>query len=169
MSFPHGMSSDGKKTDHRLSVTKVDDDRGVLEAILTDGTTTTQKLAIGADGAASVKVTGSNVQDAEAIPAKLVSSIDSLISAPATGQKTVTATAAELFAGASVRANRRRLMIKNEDPALRLRIGSSSVTQQSGFAVEPLAAVELQFDPGTPVAIYGISEGAALTVSVWEE
>lgn len=56
------MSSDGKKTDHRLSVTRVDDDRGVLEAILTDGTTTTQKLAIGADGAASVKVTGSTVQ-----------------------------------------------------------------------------------------------------------
>jgi hypothetical protein len=61
MSFPHGMSSDGKKTDHRLSMTRVDDDRGVLEAILTDGTMTTQKLAIGADGAASVKLTGSTL------------------------------------------------------------------------------------------------------------
>lgn len=100
---------------------------------------------------------------------QLKGSIASLVAAPTTGQKTVTATAAELFAGVSVRANRRRLRIKNEDPFLRLRIGPSSVTQQNGFPVEPMATVEFDFDPATPVAIFGISEGAALTVSVWEE
>lgn len=99
----------------------------------------------------------------------LTGSIQTLVSAPATGQKTVTATAAELFAGVSVRANRRRLRIKNEDPFLRLRIGPSAVTQQNGFPVEPFSTVEFDFDPATPVVIFGTSEGAALTVSVWEE
>ena len=96
------------------------------------------------------------------------SNIESVTAAPVVGTKTVTATAAEIFAGAVVKANRRKLIIRNEDPALRLRIGPSSVTQQNGYPIEPGGTIEIQFDPATPVAIYAISEGAALSVAVVE-
>ena len=87
---------------------------------------------------------------------------------PVVGVKTVTATAAEIFAGASTKSNRRKLILKNEDPVLRFRIGPSTVTQQNGFPVEPGAVVEIQFDPSTYVPIYAISEGASLQVAVME-
>lgn len=97
-----------------------------------------------------------------------VEDLEATTSAPVTGIKTVTATAAEIFAGASVKANRRKLILKNEDPALRLRIGPSSVTQQNGFPVEPGATVEFRFNPSVAIAIYAISEGANLNVAVME-
>lgn len=84
------------------------------------------------------------------------------------GIKTVTATAAEIFAGASAKANRKKLILKNEDPVLRFRIGSSTVTQQTGFPVEPGAIVELNIDPSVAVPIYAVSEGANLNVAVME-
>lgn len=87
---------------------------------------------------------------------------------PVTGTKTITATAAEVFAGASVLANRSRLVVKNEDPVLRIRVGRSTVTQQTGFPVEPGATVVFKFDPGVAVSIFAISEGASVPVSVWE-
>jgi hypothetical protein len=61
------------------------------------------------------------------------------------------------------------LVVKNEDLVLRFRIGPASVTQQTGFPIEPGATVEFQFDPTIPVAIYAISEGASLKVAVIEE
>jgi hypothetical protein len=87
---------------------------------------------------------------------------------PVTGVKTVTATAAEIFAGTSRLAGRRRMILKNEDPVLRFRIGSSSVTQANGFPVEPLALVILDFDPTVDVPVYAISEGGNLKVAVME-
>jgi len=102
------------------------------------------------------------------IDTTLTGSIESLTTAPVVGVKTVTATAAEIFAGSSAKANRRKLVVKNEDKILRFRIGTDSVTQQNGFPVEPGAIVEIQFDPGTAVAIYGISEGASLSAAVME-
>jgi hypothetical protein len=87
---------------------------------------------------------------------------------PVTGIKTVTATAAEVFAGASRLNNRRRMIIKNEDPILRCRIGSSSVSQQNGFPLEPGATIEMEFEPGVTVPIYAISEGASLQLAVIE-
>lgn len=100
--------------------------------------------------------------------AKLVSSIETVNSAPVVGRKTVTATAAEIFAGGSVKASRRKLVVRNEDPVMRLRVGPSGMTQQNGFPVEPGATVEYQFDPAAAVAVFAISEGASLPVSVWE-
>lgn len=85
-----------------------------------------------------------------------------------TGIKTVTATAAEIFAGATAKVNRKKLILKNEDPVLRFRIGLSTVTQQTGFPVEPGAIVELDIDPSVAVPIYAISEGANLNVAVME-
>lgn len=93
---------------------------------------------------------------------------DTVVAAPVTGIKTVTATAAELFAGASRLAGRRKMVVKNEHPSLRVRIGPAGVTQQNGFPVEPGAAISLNFDIGTAVPIYGISEGTSLEVSVVE-
>jgi len=91
-----------------------------------------------------------------------------ITAAPVVGMKTITATAAEIFAGASRRANRRSMILKNEDPVLRFRVGPSSVTQQNGFPVEPGAVIEFQFDPAVVVPIFAISEGANLNVVVME-
>jgi hypothetical protein len=96
------------------------------------------------------------------------SNISSVASALVVGAKTVIATAAELFAGGSAKTTRRQLIIRNEDPALRLRVGPSSVTQQNGYPIEPGGTLEISFDPATAVAIYGISEGAGLQVEVTE-
>lgn len=107
------------------------------------------------------KVTG-------ALRTELTGSIETVNDNPVTGIKTVTATAAEIFAGGSAKTNRRKLIVKNEDQLLRLRIGKSDVTQQNGYPVEPGATVEFQFDPEVAVPIYAISEGANLEVAVME-
>ena len=129
-----------------------------------------------ATGTAGLQVAGSDGTNAQILKTNadgelittLSGSIESLTTAPVVGVKTVTATAAEIFAGSSAKANRRKLVVKNEDKILRFRIGADSVTQQNGFPVEPGAIVEIQFDPGTAVAIYGISEGASLSAAVME-
>lgn len=129
-----------------------------------------------ATGTEGLQVAGSDGTNAQILKTNangellttLTGSIESLTTDPVVGVKTVTATAAEIFAGSSAKANRRKLVVKNEDKILRFRIGASSVTQQNGFPVEPGAIVEIQFDPGTAVAIYGISEGASLSAAVME-
>ena len=93
---------------------------------------------------------------------------DNVTNTPVTGLKTVVATAAAIFAGASVLANRKQLSIRNDDAAIRIRVGPAGVTQQSGFPVEPGACAEFVFDAATAKAIYAISEGAAVQVEVWE-
>jgi len=100
--------------------------------------------------------------------ARLTGSIETINTNPVVGVKTVTATAASIFAGGSVKSNRRKLILRNEDPVLRFRIGPSTVTQQNGFPVEPGAVVIIPFDPAVIVPIYAISEGASLQVSVME-
>lgn len=90
------------------------------------------------------------------------------IRTPVTGVVTITSTAAEIFVGTSRLAGRRKMIIKNEDPVLRIRIGGSNVTQQNGFPIEPGAVFEIDFDPATDVPIYAISEGAEVQVAVME-
>ena len=46
--------------------------------------------------------------------------LNHVISTPVTGVVTVTATAAEIFAGATRLPGRRKMLIKNEDPVLRM-------------------------------------------------
>jgi hypothetical protein len=99
---------------------------------------------------------------------QLSGSIETVVDNPATGIKTITTTAAELFAGAYAKTNRRKLIIKNEDQSLRFRIGKADITQQNGFPVEPGAVVIIPFDPAVIVPIYAISEGASLQASVME-
>ncbi len=87
---------------------------------------------------------------------------------PVTGQVTVTATPAEIFAGGSRLANRRKMVIANTHPVLRCRVGSSTVSQQNGFPLEPGASVEFSFDPAEVVEIYAVSEGTSMEVNVIE-
>lgn len=87
---------------------------------------------------------------------------------PVIGVKSVTATAASIFAGASVLANRKKLILRNEDPAIRCRVGPSTVSQQSGFPIEPGGTLEITFDPVTAISIYAISEGASIQMAVIE-
>jgi len=94
--------------------------------------------------------------------------LNDTVRTPVTGVKTVTATATEIFAGTFRLAGRRKMILKNEDPVLRFRIGPSTVTQQNGFPVEPGAIIEIDFDPSVDVPIYAISEGANLQVAVME-
>ena len=91
-----------------------------------------------------------------------------MVSAPAVGSKTITATAAELFAGASAKAGRRLMIIKNEDQSLRFRVGPSGVTQQTGFPIEPGAVVRIRFDSAIAIPVYAVSEGASIQVTLWE-
>jgi hypothetical protein len=94
--------------------------------------------------------------------------LNHVVATPITGVATVTATAAEIFAGVARLAGRRKMLIKNEDPVLRIRIGGLSVTQQNGFPVEPGAVLELDFDPTNDTPIYAVSEGVAVAVAVME-
>ena len=103
-----------------------------------------------------------------AVVTELSGSIETVVDNPATGIKTITTAAAELFAGAYAKTNRRKLIIKNEDQSLRFRIGKANITQQNGFPVEPGAVVIIPFDPAVIVPIYAISEGASLQASVME-
>ena len=93
---------------------------------------------------------------------------DTVTNNPVTGAKTITSTAAAVFSGASVLAGRKQLGIRNDDTINRIRVGPSVVTQQSGYPVEPGASAEFRFDAATARDIYAISEGAAITVEVWE-
>lgn len=95
-------------------------------------------------------------------------SLNRTVRTPVTGVATVTATAAEIFAGGSRLAERRKMILKNESASQRIRIGSVSITQQNGFPIEPGAVFEIEFDPETDVSIYAISEGNNVEVSVME-
>lgn len=90
------------------------------------------------------------------------------VSEPVTGQVTVTATPAEIFAGGSRLDNRRKMVVTNSHPVLRCRIGGDTVSQQNGFPLEPGSSVEITFDSSEVVEIYAISEGTAMEVNVIE-
>ncbi len=89
-------------------------------------------------------------------------------SAPVTGVKTVTTVVAELFAGASRKAGRSRLTVRNRDAALRIRIGPATITDTTGFGVDPGAVLELDIDPAADVPFYAVSEAGNVSVEVLE-
>lgn len=91
-----------------------------------------------------------------------------LTAPPVTGVKTVTSTPAEVFAGASRLVGRSVLMIRNLHPSLRIRVGSSTVTDETGFGVEPGALIQLRLDPHAEIPIYAVSEAGNVEVEVLE-
>lgn len=89
--------------------------------------------------------------------------------APITGIKKITSVPSEVYAGETPKFLRRKLVIKNEDSVLRIRVGENkSDLQQQGFPVEPGAVVEFPFEFGTNVRLFAVSEGVGVNIAVME-
>ena len=78
----------------------------------------------------------------------------------ATGTKTITATAAAVFAGSSVLANRVFLYVRNLDDSVAILI--------NGRIVEPGEEIKLKFKASESVTIMGQSTGRAVQALVQE-
>ena len=92
--------------------------------------------------------------------------------AGAVGRKTVSTTAAELFAGASRLANRKMIIIQvltEQTSPIYISIGQSGVTTATGFPLEPGDVVTLNFDSAiaSTTAIYAIA-ASDVSVSIME-
>lgn len=82
--------------------------------------------------------------------------------------KTATSVASEVFAGASRLAGRRCVIVKNEHPYLRIRVGGGAVTHKTGVALEPFWVAIFTLDPAVDVPIYVISEAGMAPYGVVE-
>lgn len=83
-----------------------------------------------------------------------------------TGKKTVTATAAAMFAGTAPLANRYKMIVHNTS-ANTVYWGATGVTIETGFPLLPNDVVHFRFEIGTPLVIYFIADGE-FTVGVVE-
>jgi len=92
---------------------------------------------------------------------------DVITVSPVVGEKTITSTAAALFAGASPLASRQFMRVHNLSLEQQILVGPSTVAN-TGFPIEPGGEVLLKFNKEVPVALYGISSGAAAKVRVME-
>ena len=100
------------------------------------------------------------------MPVKLTGNYATIDSAPVVGVKTVSTTAAEIFAGTSRLANRYIMIVYNES-TIPVYWGSSGVTVASGFTLLPQDTIIFQFNPSIATAIYFVSDSNA-TVRVAE-
>jgi len=88
----------------------------------------------------------------------------------ATGQKTVTATPAALFAGGSEMSNRKRMLVRNESTDIRMRYGTGqSNLQEYGYPIDPGEEKKFIFDANTAQTIYGVSEGGEIPAFIEEK
>lgn len=87
---------------------------------------------------------------------------------PLTGTKTVTSTAAEVFAGSSRKTGRSMLYIRNTHDSLAIRIGGSDVTDVKGRRILPQSEEKIEIDPLSDVPLYAISEYGDVKVEVFE-
>jgi hypothetical protein len=79
---------------------------------------------------------------------------------PVAGAKTVSTTAAELFAGASRLTNRYTMSVYNESSST-VYWGPSGVTTVSGYPLLPGDSIIFNFDRATAVAVYFIAAASA--------
>lgn len=86
----------------------------------------------------------------------LMGSYATITTAPVAGAKTVSTTAAELFAGASRLSGRYAMMVYNEGTTPVYWGGSSSVTTSTGFPLLPGDSVTFNFNPSVATPIYFI-------------
>ena len=91
-----------------------------------------------------------------ALQVRSVRRYDAIKSAPVVGVKTVTSTAAEIFAGASRLANRYAMAVYNEG-SQPVYWGGSSVTTSNGFPLLLQDSIVFSFDPNVATAIYMVA------------
>lgn len=93
---------------------------------------------------------------------------DALQQLPITGTKTITSTAAELFAGVSRLSARNQMYIRNKHESIAIRIGDSDITDVKGRRILPNDEVKIGFDPVEEIPLYAISEYGDVKVEVFE-
>lgn len=91
---------------------------------------------------------------------QIVNSFATIKSAPVVGAKTVTTTAAEIFAGASRKSGRYLMSVYNESNVI-VYWGPSSVTTSNGYPLLPGDSVVFRFDPSVATAIYFVAASNA--------
>lgn len=93
------------------------------------------------------------------LPVSINGKNDTIKSAPVTGAKTITSTAAEVFAGASRLANRYQMVIQNVDTLI-IYIGPAGVTTAGGFPLLPGDSITFSFKADVATPIYAVSTGS---------
>jgi hypothetical protein len=91
-----------------------------------------------------------------------------LSATPETGTKTITSTAAEIFAGTSRKSERSMMYIRNTHDSIAIRIGASDITDIKGRRILPNSEEKIEFDPQSDVPLYAISEFGDIEVEVFE-
>ena len=104
------------------------------------------------NGSAKVQLSGSNLALRQTI---------------VTGAKTVTSTAAEIFAGGSRLSGRHAMVVTNTGSDI-VYLGASGVTTNNGFPLFPQDTVRFEFNPQTSVGLFGVTSGPNVQVRVVE-
>lgn len=97
----------------------------------------------------------------------LTGRVDALRGSFVTGAKTVTSTAAEIFAGSNRLSGRHAMVITNTGNNT-VYIGTSTVSASNGFPVFPQDTIRIEFDPQSSVAVFAVSDGPNVGVRVVE-
>jgi hypothetical protein len=84
-----------------------------------------------------------------------------------TGAKTVTNTAAEIFAGSNRLDGRHAMVITNMGADI-VYIGDSDVTTSNGFPLFPQDTLRIEFDPTSSVGVFACTSGTNVQVRVVE-
>jgi len=108
-----------------------------------------------------------NVDENGNVKAQLNGSNLALRQTIVTGAKTVTSTAAEIFAGSSCLAGRHTMVITNGGVD-HVYIGASGVTTNNGFPLFPGDTIRIDFNPASNVPVFAVSDGANVNVRVVE-
>jgi hypothetical protein len=93
---------------------------------------------------------------------------DALFQNPKTGTKTVTSTAAEMFADSSRYSGRTVMYIRNNHESIAIRVGGSDITDIKGRRILPQSEEKIEFDPDSDIPLYAISEFGDVEVEVFE-
>lgn len=91
---------------------------------------------------------------------QLTGSYATIDSNPVVSRKTVSTTAAEIFAGVSRLANRYAMIVYNES-SVPVYWGPPGVTTSTGFPLLPQDSIVFQFNPSAATAIYFIAASSA--------
>lgn len=146
---------------------KQDTIKGVLDTLATESTLASilAKLADPATQTTLAALKG--LFDSGDAKVTLTGHAMALQGAIVTGAKTVTSTAAELFAGSSRLSGRHAMVITNTGNNT-VYIGASNVSASNGFPVFPQDTIRIEFDPQSSVAVFAVSDGPNVEIRVVE-